>query len=115
MLALVAPAAGLLALLALTGVAHPWHAAGAVTAFAVIYLAVGVLIGSLVEDPLEGSLSVTFVFLLDVFSGPGMTADAAPCSISRSPSGSGLVRRAHPSMLRGSRPRDTRSSHPDGR
>lgn len=52
-------------------------------AFAVIYLAVGVLIGSLIIAPLEGSLAVAFVFLLDVFSGPGMAAEAAPYNISR--------------------------------
>ncbi|MTD43664.1 hypothetical protein GKE82_04925 [Conexibacter sp. W3-3-2] len=83
MLAVIAASAGLLALLARTGIAHPWHAAVAVLAFAVIYLAIGILVGSLIDDPLEGSLAVTFIFLLDVFSGPGMTAEAAPYSVSR--------------------------------
>jgi hypothetical protein len=82
-LAAVAAAAGFVALLLRTGVAHPWHAAAAVLAFALIYLAVGVIIGSLVTAPLEGSLAVAFIFLLDVFSGPGMAADAAPYSVSR--------------------------------
>ena len=66
-----------------TGVAHPWHAAAAVLAFAVIYLAVGIVIGSVITAPLEGSLAVAFVFLLDVFSGPGMAEQAAPYSVSR--------------------------------
>jgi len=83
LLAVIAAAAAFVALLARTGVAHLWHAALAVLAFAVIYLAVGVLIGSLISAPLEGSLAVAFVFLLDVFSGPGMAAHAAPYSISR--------------------------------
>ncbi len=83
LLALIAAAAAFGTLLARTGVAHPWHAAAAVLAYAVIYLAVGVLVGSLVSSPLEGSLAVAFVFLLDVFSGPGMAAQAAPYSISR--------------------------------
>ncbi len=83
LLALIAAGAAVVALLARTGVAHPWHAVVAVLAFAVIYLAIGVLIGSLVSAPLEGSLAVAFIFLLDVFSGPGMAAEAAPYSISR--------------------------------
>jgi len=83
LLAVIAAAAAFLALLSRSGVAHPWHAAVAVLAFAAIYLAVGVLIGSLISAPLEGSLTVAFVFLLDVFSGPGMAAHAAPYAISR--------------------------------
>jgi hypothetical protein len=54
-----------------------------VLAFALIYLAVGVIVGSLIAAPLEGSLAVAFVFLLDVFSGPGMAEHAAPYSVSR--------------------------------
>jgi hypothetical protein len=83
MLALIAAAAGFAALELRTPVAHPWHAAAAVFSFALIYLAVGVLIGSLIHGQLEGALAVSFIFLLDVFSGPGMSADAAPWSISR--------------------------------
>jgi ABC-2 type transport system permease protein len=82
-LALVAAAAGFVALMLRTGVAHPWHAAAAVLAFAVIYLSIGIVIGSLTTQPLEGSLAVAFVFLLDVFSGPGMAEHAAPYSVSR--------------------------------
>jgi hypothetical protein len=82
-LAVVAAAAGFIALEVRTGIAHPWHAAVAVLAFALIYLAVGVAIGSLIAAPLEGSLAVAFVFLLDVFSGPGMAEHAAPYSVSR--------------------------------
>lgn len=82
-LAVVAASAGFVALLIRTGVVHPWHAAAAVLAFAMIYLAVGIVIGSLITAPLEGSLAVAFVFLLDVFSGPGMAEHAAPYSLSR--------------------------------
>jgi hypothetical protein len=84
-LAVVAAAAGFAALVLRTDVAHPWHAAAAVLAFALIYVAVGILIGSLIASPLEGSLAVAFVFLLDVFSGPGMAEHAAPYSVSRKP------------------------------
>lgn len=83
MLAAIASAAGLAALLLRSDVAHPLHAALAVLAFAVIYLAVGTVIGSLVGGQLEGSLAVAGVFLLDVFAGPGMSADPPPWAISR--------------------------------
>jgi hypothetical protein len=82
-LAVLAAAAGFAALWLRTGIMHPWHAAAAVLAFALIYLAIGVLIGAVVTDQLAGSLAVAFVFLLDVFSGPGMAEHAAPYSFSR--------------------------------
>ena len=47
-------------------------------AFALLYLAIGVLIGSVIRAPLEGSLLVVFVFLLDAFAGPGMSGGSAP-------------------------------------
>lgn len=84
-LAAVAAGAGFAALVVRTGVTHPWHAAAAVLAFALVYVAVGIVIGSLISAPLEGSLAVGFVFLLDVFSGPGMAEQAAPYSLSRKP------------------------------
>lgn len=84
-LAVVAAAVAFAALAAKTGVAHPWHAAAAILGFSIIYLAVGTLVGALISSPLEGSLLVAFVFILDVFSGPGMSeGDGSPLSISRS-------------------------------
>ena len=82
-LATIAAVAAFVALELRSRVAHPWHAAVAILAFAWLYLGIGVLVGSLVTDPLEGSLIVVFVFILDVFSGPGMGAAAAPWAISR--------------------------------
>ena len=77
-LAIIAAAAAFTALVVRVDVAHPLHAAVAVLAFALLYLAIGVLVGSLVTAPLEGSLLVVFTFLLDTFSGPGMTGGAPP-------------------------------------
>lgn len=77
-LALIAAVAAFIALLVRLEVAHPVHAAAAVLAFALLYLAVGVLVGSLISAPLEGSLVVVFVFLLDAFAGPGMSGGSAP-------------------------------------
>jgi hypothetical protein len=78
LLAVVAAAAAFAALVLRVDVAHPLHAAVAVLGFALLYLAVGVLVGSIVSSPLEGSLVVVFVFLLDAFAGPGMTGGSAP-------------------------------------
>ena len=84
-LAVIASAAAFVALAHEVGIAHPWHAAAAILGFALIYLGVGTLIGALIPSPLEGSLAVAFIFILDVFSGPGMTeGDGSPVSISRS-------------------------------
>ena len=77
-LAVIASGAALTALVLRVDVAHPGHAAGAVVAFGLLYLAVGVLIGSVVTAPLEGSLLVVFVFLLDAFAGPGMSGGSVP-------------------------------------
>ena len=77
-LAVVAAAAAFVALVVRVDVAHPLHAAVAVLAFALLYLAIGIVVGSLISAPLEGSLLVVFVFLLDAFAGPGMTGGSAP-------------------------------------
>jgi hypothetical protein len=82
-LSTIAATAAFVALLLQSDLAHPWHAAIAIIAFAWLYLGVGVAVGSVVTGPLEGSLIVVFVFILDVFSGPGMAAAAAPWAISR--------------------------------
>jgi hypothetical protein len=78
LLAIVAAATAFITLVVRVDMAHPLHAAIAVLAFALVYLAIGVLVGSLVNAPLEGSLLVVFIFLLDAFAGPGMTGGSAP-------------------------------------
>ena len=67
-----------------TGVAHPAHAAVGIAAFVAIYLGLGAIVGSLIEDQLSGSLAMAFIFLVDVFSGPGMgNAGGLPTPSSR--------------------------------
>jgi len=56
------------------GVNHPAHTFVAILSFALIYIGIGTLVGSLISGPLEGSLTVAFIFLIDAFSGPGMSA-----------------------------------------
>jgi hypothetical protein len=55
------------------GVAHPAHAFAAILIFALIYIGIGTLVGSFISGALEGSLTVAFIFLIDAFSGPGMS------------------------------------------
>ena len=83
LLSVVAAAAAFTALVLRVDVAHPVHAAVAVLGFALLYVAIGVLVGSLVTAPLEGSLLVVFVFLLDAFAGPGMSGSAPPWAVSQ--------------------------------
>lgn len=82
-LATVAAAAAFAALALSADLVHPWHAAAAVWAFALLYLGIGVLVGSVVRAPLEGSLLVIFIFLLDAFAGPGMSGSAPPWAVSQ--------------------------------
>jgi len=72
-LALIVSAAAFVTLELREPPVHPAHAAAGVAAFAVIYVGIGTLIGSFVFGPLEGSLAIALVFLVDAFSGPGMT------------------------------------------
>lgn len=83
LLALVAAAAAFAALELRGAVAHPVHASVAIVAFALIYVGVGVVVGSIISTPLEGSLLVAFVFLLDIFSGPGMASAPPAWAISQ--------------------------------
>jgi hypothetical protein len=63
------------------GIAHPAHAFAAILAFALIYIGVGTLVGSFVSGALEGSLTVAFVFLIDAFSGPGMSGSGGAAQL----------------------------------
>ena len=83
LLATVAAAAAFTALAVRTELVHPWHAAVAIWAFALLYLSIGVLVGSVVRAPLEGSLLVVFVFLLDAFAGPGMSGEPPLWAVSQ--------------------------------
>jgi len=62
-----------LTLLFSAGVIHPAHTFVAILIFALIYIGIGTLVGSFISGALEGSLTVAFIFLIDAFSGPGMS------------------------------------------
>ncbi|MBT8212483.1 MAG: ABC transporter permease [Acidimicrobiia bacterium] len=71
-LALLAGAGALIALAARTSITDPARAIGGTLMFAAIYLAIGAGIGAVVDNAVNGSLIVVFVWMLDVFLGPAM-------------------------------------------
>lgn len=76
-LALLATLASYTTLAIRFGVDHPGRIAAATLMFAVIYLALGAVIGALVANPVNGTVLILFIWLLDVVFGPAFRpADA---------------------------------------
>ena len=73
-LAVFASAAALIALAARTGIDAPVRAVAGTLMFAIIYIAVGAVVGTLVANPVNGTIIVLFVWILDIFFGPAMGA-----------------------------------------
>ena len=73
-LAVLAATAAMLALIARTGVNDPARAFAGILMFAGIYVAIGAAVGVVVRNPLNGSVVVLFVWIVDVFFGPAMGA-----------------------------------------
>ncbi|MFD8302850.1 ABC transporter permease [Streptomyces sp. NPDC059690] len=69
-LAVTATTAALVTLAARTGIDAPGRTAAGTLMFAVIYLGIGALIGALVSGPINGTVLIFFVWILDVFLGP---------------------------------------------
>ena len=73
-LALLAATTALVALAARTGIDDPARAIAGTLMFAVIYVAIGALVGSVVPNPVNGTVIILFVWIADVFFGPAMSA-----------------------------------------
>jgi len=73
-LALLASAAALVALTLRTGIEDPAEVAAGTLMFAVIYLAIGAVVGAGVGNPVNGTVLILFVWILDVFFGPTLSA-----------------------------------------
>ncbi|GAB3409968.1 ABC transporter permease [Flindersiella endophytica] len=71
-LAVLAAAAALVALVARTNVAAPGRAVTGAVLFALIYLAIGALAGATVRNPVNGTVLVLLIWIIDVFFGPAM-------------------------------------------
>jgi len=77
-LAVLASTAALAALAVRTGIDDPVRVVAGTLMFALIYLGIGALVGALVRNPVNGTVLVMFVWILDVFFGPAIgTPDAA--------------------------------------
>jgi hypothetical protein len=83
---LVITAAAFVALRVQQDVAHVGHTLVAMLAYGCIYLAIGTAVGTFISDPLAGSLMVAFIFLYDVFAGPGMAKAASGLGVLLQPS-----------------------------
>ena len=71
-LAAIAAAAALLALVARGGLDQPGRVIAGTVMFAVVYLAIGALVGAIARSPVNGTVLVLFVWIVDVFFGPAL-------------------------------------------
>ena len=60
----------LVALAVRTGIDQPTRVIGGTLMFAVIYLAIGALVGIAVSNPVNGAVVILFIWIIDVFFGP---------------------------------------------
>lgn len=77
-LAMVASAGSLIALAVRAGIDDVPRTVATTVTFAVIYLGIGAAVGAVARDELNGSLVVLFIWMFDMFLGPGFTASHAP-------------------------------------
>lgn len=73
-LALLATAAALVALALRTGVDDLLRIAAGAGMYAVIYLAIGAVVGATVRSQVNGTVLILFVWILDVFFGPTLSS-----------------------------------------
>jgi hypothetical protein len=79
-LALFASGVALAALAARTGIDAPVRVTAGTVMFAVIYVAIGAVLGTLVRNPVNGTIMVLFAWILDIFFGPAMGAMDKPAT-----------------------------------
>lgn len=72
-LAAAATTAALIALAARQGLADPGRVIAGTAMFAIVYLAIGAAVGALVPTPVNGTVLLLFVWILDVFFGPTLS------------------------------------------
>ena len=70
LLAVLVSAVALLALAARTGIERPDRVIVGTLMFAVIYLAIGALVGVAIRNPVNGAVVILFIWIVDVFFGP---------------------------------------------
>ena len=77
-LAMVATAGSLIALGVRAGISDVPRTITITVMFALIYLGLGASVGALAKDELNGSLVVVFIWMFDMFLGPGFSSSHAP-------------------------------------
>src|SRR6266542_2019007 len=77
-LALLASVVALVALQLRTGIDQPARVIVGTVMFAVIYLGIGATVGALVRNPVNGTVLILFVWILDIFFGPSMGVGTKP-------------------------------------
>lgn len=78
LLAVVAAAVSLAVLALREPLDHPGRLIVGTTMFALVYLGIGAAVGSVARDPVNGSVVVLFVWILDVFFGPTLSSSQSP-------------------------------------
>jgi hypothetical protein len=71
LLAGLVSAVALVALALRTGIDHPGRVIAGTLMFAVIYMAIGALVGVVISNPVNGAVMILFIWMVDVFFGPG--------------------------------------------
>jgi hypothetical protein len=77
-LAVTATGAALVALMLREPFDHPARLVVGTAMFALVYLGIGAAVGSVVRDPVNGTIVVLFVWILDVFFGPTLSSSESP-------------------------------------
>lgn len=70
LMAVLVSAVALIALAVRTGVDHPGRVIAGTVMFALIYLAIGALVGVAVKNPVNGAVVILLIWMIDVFVGP---------------------------------------------
>lgn len=73
-LAVLASAAALATLALREGIDAPARVAAGTLMFAVIYLAIGAAVGASVRNPVNGTVLIMFIWIIDVFFGPTLSS-----------------------------------------
>lgn len=74
LIAVLVSAAAVLTLFLRDGVDDPLRVAAGTVMFAVIYVGIGAAVGSVVHDPVNGTVVILLIWILDVFFGPALTS-----------------------------------------
>jgi len=77
-LAVAATAAALAVLAVREPLDHPVRLVIGTAMFALVYLGIGAAVGSIARDPVNGTVVVLFVWILDVFFGPTLSSSTSP-------------------------------------